>query len=178
MIDLYQRLIVSQYEACFRMMWEAIQRCPDDAWDAPVASLAFCQAVFHTLFFADVYLGPNLESLREQAFHRERPDIFRDYEELENKRQEHLYARPDTLTYLSICRDKAARVVAGETEATLAGPSGFPWLDRAGLTRAELHVYNIRHIHHHAAQLSLRHRLDGRDGVPWCKAGWDGVPSA
>lgn len=54
MIDLYQRLIVSQYEACFRMMWEAIQRCPDDAWDAPVASLAFCQAVFHTLFFADV----------------------------------------------------------------------------------------------------------------------------
>jgi hypothetical protein len=39
-------------------------------------------------------------------------------------------------------------------------------------SRAELHVYNIRHIHHHAAQLSLRLRLDTGRGVDWVGSGW------
>lgn len=177
MVELYKRLIGNQYEACLRMLWEAIERCPDEAWEKPVASHAFCQAVFHTLFATDMYLGPNLEALREQAYHKEHTAVFRDYEELEDKKPEQMYDRADLLDYLGFCRAKARAVVAAETEASLAGPSGFPWLDRVGITRAELHVYTIRHIHHHAAQLSLRHRLDGRDGVPWCKTGWDAVVS-
>jgi len=40
----------------------------------------------------------------------------------------------------------------------LAGQSGF---HRRKCSGAELHVYNIRHVQHHAAQLSLRLRLDG-----------------
>ena len=38
--------------------------------------------------------------------------------------------------------------------------------------RAELHVYSIRHIQHHAAQLSLRLRLDAGVAIPWIGVGW------
>jgi len=37
--------------------------------------------------------------------------------------------------------------------------------------RAELHVYNIRRIQHHAAQLNLRLRLDTNVDIPWIGSG-------
>jgi len=38
-------------------------------------------------------------------------------------------------------------------------------------SRAELHIYNIRHIQHYAAQLSLRLRLDTEVDIPWVSHG-------
>jgi hypothetical protein len=124
---------------------------------------------FHAKFFTDLYLGSDIESLQEQAFHREHAALFRDYEELEDRPQVLLYTRPDLREYLQHCRAKAAEVVAAETSETLAGPSGFP---RKNFTRAELHVLNIRHLQHHASQLGLRLRLEGGEGVPWFGSGW------
>jgi hypothetical protein len=45
-------------------------------------------------------------------------------------------------------------------------------LPRRHLPRAELHVYNIRHIQHHSAQLIMRLRLDCDVDVPWISSGW------
>jgi len=167
MLDITKALLASQMDAALRMLDACIDRCPDEAWDAPVANLAFCQAVFHTLFFTDCYLGQDTPSLREQAFHRENPQFFRTYEELEDKKQELLYDRSTMRKYMRHCRAKASEVIAAETAETLAAPCGFPWLK---MSRAELYAYNTRHIQHHAAQLSLRLRLDFGDGVPWVKS--------
>jgi hypothetical protein len=71
--------------------------------------------------------------------------------------------------------ESVARLIAvgerthSETEESLREIVEFDWLS---LERAELHVYNIRHIQHHAAQLSLRLRLDTGDGIPWVGSGW------
>ena len=43
------------------------------------------------------------------------------------------------------------------------------WLPFA---RAELYVYNIRHIRHHAAQLILRLKSSADMDVPWARSGW------
>jgi hypothetical protein len=169
MLNIYKQLTVNQYEAALCTLNFCIDRCPDDSWNARVANLAFCQAVFHTLFFADVYLGRNVESLKEQPFHREHPEIFRDYEEMEDRPQKLMYDRPSIKTYMQHCRTKAADMIASETEESLRGPSGFDWRKQ---NRAELHVYNIRHIQHHAAQLSLRLRLDAKIDIPWVGSGW------
>jgi len=80
-----------------------------------------------------------------------------------------LYDRPTTKSYLNVCRQKALDVVAAETAETFAGPSGFDWRK---CTRAELHVYNARHIFHHCAQLSLRLRQLDQVDVPWFSHGW------
>lgn len=151
------------------MLLKCVQQCSEENWDAPVANLKFCQAMFHALICTDLYLGPDEDALPDQPFHRVHVSEFADYEELEDRPQQRLYDKSFIEEYLKHCRDKAQQVVSDETQETLDGPSGFDWLK---LSRAELHVYNIRHIHHHAAQLSLRLRLDTGGGIPWVGSGW------
>jgi hypothetical protein len=119
------------------------------------------------LFFTDHYLGPDAESVREQPFHRQHPQFFREYEELQDKKQELLYDRPTVKEYLEHCRKKVSTVVAAETAESLAAQCPF---DRLRFYRTELYVYIARHIQHHAAQLSLRLRTTLGEGVPWVKS--------
>ena len=98
--------------------------------------------------------------------------VFRDYEELEPRRQQLLYERPDIRRYLEHCRDKTRDVIATESADVLAARCGFP---PKTFSRAELHVDNVRHIQHHAAQLSLRLRLDAAQDIPWIGSGWRDV---
>ena len=169
MIDTLRELTVHQYDAAFCTLGICIDECPESAWNDRIANLAFCQVAFHTLFFADYYLGENEEALRKQPFHVDNPGFFRDYEELQPRQQELFYDRSDIKSYLAHCRDKASAVVAAETPGLLAARCGF---QRQDFSRAELHVYNIRHIQHHSAQLSLRLRLDFEQGIPWVGSGW------
>ena len=170
MLETYKQLIANQFDAALCMLDSCVERCPDAIWNSPVANLKFCQVAFHALFFADYYLGPpDDDSFRRQPFHRENPHIFRDYEELEDRVQVLLYDKPAIKAYLGHCRKQALQVIAAETEESLAAPCGFA---RKHFSRAELNVLNIRHIQHHAAQLSLRLRLDAHDGVPWVASGW------
>jgi hypothetical protein len=125
--------------------------------------------VFHTLFFADYYLCPEEASFREQPFHRDNASFFGGYEQLLDQEPTSLYEREPIKAYVNYCRDKATGVIATESTGSLAAPCRFP---RKSFTRCELHVYNIRHIQHHAAQLTLRLRLDGTVDVPWVGSGW------
>jgi hypothetical protein len=169
MLDVFKHLLSHQYEAALGTLNACIDGCPETAWNAPVANLAFCQVAFHALFFTDLYLGPSVESLREQQYHRDNADFFRDYEELEPRKQQLLYDKSSIKAYLNHCRQRASQVIAAETPDSLAAAAGFRWLT---FSRAELHVYNIRHIQHHAAQLSLRLRLDFGHEMRWFGSGW------
>jgi len=171
MFDILKELLTHQYEAALSMLNLAVARCPDASWNEPVAKWKFCQAAFHTAFFSDVYLQPSddVEAFKRQPFHVEHKGDFRDYEELEDRPQVLLYAKPFVLSYLQHVRRKALETIARESGDVLAGPSGF---QRRKCSRAELHVYNIRHIQHHAAQLSLRLRLDSEVDVPWVGHAW------
>ena len=151
------------------MLSRCVEQCPDEHWNTSVANHKFCQAVFHALIMTDLYLGPDEESVFAQPFHREHATVFADYEEFEDRQPQAVYEKSFINSYMKHCREKAQQVVSAETEESLQGPSGFDWLK---FSRAELHVYNIRHIHHHAAQLSLHLRLVTGEGVPWAGSGW------
>ncbi len=168
MIELVQSLLANQMHGALNMLAGGIEACPDSHWDEPVRDLTFNQVAFHALFFTDCYLSENTDAMLAQAFHRDSKDFFRDYEEMKDKLQELRYDRPSIERYLAFCRRKATDVIAAETAASLAAPCGFPWLK---ISRGELHVYNTRHIQHHAAQLSLRLRIDHGDGVKWSRGG-------
>jgi hypothetical protein len=166
-----KELLAHQYEATLCTLNFSIVRCPDAMWCEPVAKWKFCQAAFHVTFFADVYLQPtdDPDALKRQPFHLEHKAEFRDYEEMEDRQQVLLYEKPFVLDYLQYARRKAQETIARETVDVLAGPSGFSWRK---CTRAELHVYNMRHIQHHAAQLQLRLRQDADIDVPWVSHAW------
>jgi hypothetical protein len=169
MIDTVKSLLASQFEASLCTVAHCVAKCPAELWNAPVAKYPFCQVAFHTLFFADYYLGPDPESMRQQPFHLANPNFFADYEQLQDREPVSLYERPAIERYLAFCRTKAVATVNAETEADLTAPAKFA---RRNCSRAELHVYNIRHIQHHAAQLILRLRLDTDIDIPWIGAGW------
>jgi hypothetical protein len=88
---------------------------------------------------------------------------------MEDRPQVLLYEKPFVLEYLQYARRKAQETISRESAEVLAGPSGFYWRK---CSRAELHVYNIRHIQHHAAQLGLRLRLDANIDLPWVGHVW------
>src|SRR5207302_1982808 len=121
--------------------------------------------------FADLYLQPSDDgaAFKQQPFHVEHKAVFRDYEELQDRQQVLLYETPFVLNYLQHVRTKAQETIPRESADVLAGSSGFHWRK---CSRAELHVYNIRHIQHHAAQLSLRLRLDADVDIPWVGQAW------
>jgi hypothetical protein len=169
MTETFKHLITNQFEASLCTISHCVARCPDDVWNARVAKYPFCQVAFHTLFFADFYLGPDPDSQRRQRFHLNNPDLFGDYEQLQDREPESLYERRQIEAYLDFCRSKAKSTIAAETVEDLCAPAKFP---RRNCSRAELHVYNIRHIQHHAAQLILRLRLDTDVDIPWIGAGW------
>lgn len=175
MIEVFKNLLTSQYEASLCTLGHCVARCPADVWNAPVAKYPFCQVAYHTLFFADYYLGPDAESFRQQPFHLANPALFGDYEQLEYREPVSLYEKSQIESYLDYCRGKAGTTIAAETEIVLCSPTKFA---RRTFSRAELHLHSIRHIQHHAAQLILRLRLDTHIDIPWIFAGWRDPESA
>jgi len=162
-------LMANQFEAALCTLYVCVESSPDTAWDMRIGRYPFNQVVFHTLFFTDYYLGRDAESFRSQPFHRDNASFFDDYEQLEDREPVGRYDRPSIHKYMQHCRKKAKDAIASETADTLAGPTGFA---RRDFSRAELYVYTIRHIQHHAAQLTLRLRVDANRDVPWVQSGW------
>jgi hypothetical protein len=169
MIQTLKQLLTSQFEASLGTLGLCVVKCPPAIWNVPIARFPFCQTAFHTLFFADYYLGADPDSLQNQEFHTANPQIFGDYEQLQRRDPVSIYSQQQIERYLGFCRDKAVSTIAVETEQDLTAPTKFP---RRNFSRAELHVYNIRHIQHHAAQLILRLRQDSDVDIPWVGAGW------
>ena len=169
MVETFKELTSHQFDAALCTLNICVERCPEPAWDARVGSFTFNQVAFHAVFFADFYLEREEASFRRQPFHLDNGHIFRRYEELGDEPPRERYEVASVRSYIDHVRRKAATVFAGETEASLKGPSGFP---RRTCSRAELHVYNVRHVQHHAAQLSLRLRLDYQIDIHWVGHAW------
>ena len=168
LINGYRKAVVGQYEAALATLMQCVDLCPEEMWNEPVAKNAFCESVFHALIFGDLYLGNEVSELREQKFHQEHPEIFRDYEELEDRVPTLTYDKEMVRTYHEFVAKKATEVLSQETEDSLSQIVGFEWLD---ITRAEMHLYNIRHIQHHAAQLILKLRLETESDPRWFRSG-------
>ena len=169
MLDNLKKIIANQFNAAMGTLHRCIVECPESMWHANVAINPFSQSAFHALFFADLYLGLNIHEQPEQAFHKQHQIVFNGYEQMQQVKPVKTYDREFILEYLQFCRDKADRVLESETSQDLMDASGFPWIES---TRSEVHLYNIRHIQHHAAQLILRLRLDSDVDVPWFRSGW------
>ena len=168
MIELYKSLTISQFIAALETLRQSIDRCDDETWAADHLDGAVNQVVFHTLFYADLYLNSSPEGFEQQQFHLDRADFFRDYEEREPRKPVNFYDKTTSLEYLEFCEGKVRSVINGESDETLRGESGFSWRK---CPRAELHVYNLRHVQHHAAQLGLRHQLLGGEPLKWVGEG-------
>ncbi len=167
MIDYVKQILTGQFEASLAMLKACIQACPEQHWEGKIANGTFRWVAYHTLFFLDLYLSPSADAFELRDLHRRGGD------EREPVQCVGL-SKAETLAYVEVCRQKIADALAAETSESLQGPSGIPWYK---ISRGELHLCNIRHLQHHAGQLSayLR-RVDvacqDQRALPWVKTGW------
>src|SRR5262245_10425350 len=127
MIDLYKKILISQFEASLSMARQCVEACKPQHWDGKIANDTFRQVIYHVLFFTDLYLSADETGLEDREFHKRGG----------NERGPHLspgLGKEDTLAYIPIIRRKVIDTLSAETEESLNGPSGFSWRK---FTRAE-----------------------------------------
>jgi uncharacterized damage-inducible protein DinB len=163
------RAFIGQFEASLSMLDHAIGACPDEHWDLPVAKYPFWLVAYHTLYCTDGYL------VREEALWKPHPTFHPGgSSDIENEYPSKRFTKTELHEYVQFVVARAREVIGQETDASLAGPSGFA---RLQFSRAELHLYNLRHIAHHTGQLgAVLHRL--KIPAPWVKTGWTRAASS
>lgn len=167
MIALVRRSLARQFEAALCTVQQCVAACPPEHWEGKIANDAFRQIAYHTLFYLDFYLTRDegafeLHALQQRGGDERGPALSPGLNQA------------DTLRYVALCREKIAAALAAETEATLQGPSGFSWLK---FSRLEAHIYNIRHVQHHAGQMCAYLRrvvaaLADPKTLRWVGSGW------
>jgi hypothetical protein len=167
MVEHLKQILIAQFEAALAMLKQCVEACPAEHWEGKIANETFRWNAYHAVFFADLYLSRDNEAFELRDLHLKGGDERGDAACVG-------LSQADMLTYIPLVRQKLLDTIAAETEATFAGPSGFSWYN---VTRAEMHLGNIRHLQHHAAQLSayLR-RVDDRfkdtASLRWIRTGW------
>jgi hypothetical protein len=166
MLALIREGLSAQFGASLQMLGGCLDRADPSVWLAPVGRVAFWHVAYHVLFCTDMYLSPGEGAFRPPAFHQEGSNFFGPPPWAPQMKVviDRPYDKETLADYLGTCRAKARRVLAGETEAALAGPSGFPWLK---CSRFEAHLYNLRHLQHHTGQLAAGLRRRSGQGVEW-----------
>jgi hypothetical protein len=147
-----------QFGAAIDMLENAINACPEEVWGDRAGFHEFWYMTYHTLFWLDYYLSES-----EDGFTPPPPYTLGELDP-SGVFPDRVYTRDEMLLYLGHCRAKCRAAIAALTDEQAGMPSGFP--DRK-LTVLEMHLYNLRHVQHHTAQLNLllRQRID--DAPRW-----------
>ncbi len=171
METIWKTFIWSQFGAAIDMLENAIRACPDELWSERSKSpewaernvVGFWYVAYHTLFFLDLYLSGSAEGFKPPA------PFTLDELDPAGLLPERAYTKVEIQSYLDHARNKLRLAIAGMTNMELLQPAGFEWLN---LSKAELLLYNMRHVQHHAAQLNLILRQTAGSAPRWvAKAG-------
>lgn len=146
MFTAWQTITWRQLGAATDMLENAIVACPDGLWGDRTRQPEYWYIVYHTLFFLDFYFSDSADGFAP-------PSPF-GLEELDpaGVLPPRVYSKDELLTYLAYCRDKCRVVIRGLTEEKAHSQCGSL---RPGLSFAELYLYVMRHVQHHAGQLNL-----------------------
>jgi hypothetical protein len=166
MLDLFRQTLITQYGAALKMLEDCIEKCQADHWTESVGKFPFWHVAYHVLFCTDMYLSPSIAEFAPPPFHREDYNFLgrQPWPPFKEVVADQPYEKPTLLDYVNICRFKVLESMRKETESSLAGQSGFDWIP---FPRAQLHLYNIRHIQHHTGGLGVfLGRMPGK-GPAW-----------
>lgn len=153
---LWKTVVWQQFGAAIDMLENAMAACPDELWSDSSQRPEFWYVSFHTLFFLDLYLSDSVEGFVP-------PEPFT-LDELDpaGVLPERPYTKEELHAYLRHGREKCRATIEDLTDEKARRRCGFEWLD---LSVAEILLYNMRHVQHHAAQLNLILRQK-TDSVP------------
>ena len=165
----WNAIIWNQFGAALDMLENAIKDCPVSVWgnldEKPRRQarnvVGFWYLAFHTVFFADYYLSDDVPT----EFDYIPPEPFTLSEFEDGELPSRVWTKDEVLSYLARCRSKLDRLVTHWTGKEVDRTCGIEF--REDLSHAELLLYNMRHVQHHAAQLNLLLRLAVDSAPDW-----------
>ena len=151
---MWTTVIWGQFGAAIDMLENAMRACPEELWSDPTkppewhdrAGVGFWYIAFHVLFFLDFYLSDSAAGFLPPA------PFTLDELDPAGLLPERPFTKEELLAYLEHGRRKCRAAIEMLTDERAAQRCGF---DRPDLSVAELLLYNMRHVQHHAAQLNL-----------------------
>jgi hypothetical protein len=157
MDTIWKTIIWQQFGAAIDTLENALLACPDEIWGDRSERPEYWYLVYHTLFWLDLYLSGAVEGFRPPAPYT--PDEL----DAAGVMPERVYAKEELRTYLRHCRRKCRAMIESLTDEKAQQPCAFGWGE---VSFAELLLYNMRHVQHHAAQLNLilRRKTDSAPG--------------
>ncbi len=153
MDSFFKKIVWQQFGASIDALGNAMEACPEQIWNDRSRRPEFWYIAFHTLFWLDFNLSDSPEGFAP-------PSPF-GLEEMDPAGiiPERPYTKEELQTYLQHCRKKCRAGIEALTDENANQRWHF---GRVDLSRAELLLYNMRHVQHHAGQLNLilRQTLD------------------
>ena len=156
-------VLAAQFGAALETLRRAVDACPPELWDDTRDRNAFWRVAFHTLWFVDLYSSDSVSAFTPWP---QRGDEAQWFGPLHWQTGKPLHVGPpatpaDINAYIAFLRGELPRRIALQP---LDAPSGFDWLP---FSKLELHIYSVRHVQHHAAQLSARLRERAGITIDW-----------
>jgi hypothetical protein len=147
-----KRTIKSQYHASLEMLRQAILKCPDALWVSTTFKNQSWRIVFHALFYTHLYLQPSEEDFVPWSRHRDESQFLglTPWPPHNQPKIGKPYTKQELLEYLDLCHTEVDDQV---DKVVLENPSGFGWQP---FDKAELQLYNIRHLQQHIGELCER----------------------
>ena len=130
----------------------------------------FWYVTFHALVWLDLYLS----GLPEEEFAPPAPFAEGMLDSVEAL-PERPYTKEELRTYLVSMRQKCHTQLLHLTDEQAHRPVRYPWSEGQPMSFLELHLYNLRHVQEHAAQLSL---FLGQHAIPDEALDWVPLGSA
>jgi hypothetical protein len=150
---MWKQILWQQFGAAIDALGNAMRACPEQLWADRSRSPEFWYVAYHTLFFLDLYLAGSAQGFAPPA-----PFTLSELDPA-GILPDRVYTKDELAAYLTYCRQKCRAMLEGLTDEAAQRRCVFAWLD---LGFAELLLYSMRHVQHHAGQLNLilRQRTD------------------
>jgi uncharacterized damage-inducible protein DinB len=158
MDETFRKILWQQFGASIQMLENAIQECPEEVWSDQINFFEYWYIAYHTLFWLDFYLSES-----PQAFTPHAPFTM-DEASADEILPERVYSKAELIAYLEFAREKCRTRIASLTDESARQRFVLPHREFSIL---ELHLYNMRHVQHHAAQLNLLLRQRGAQPPRW-----------
>jgi hypothetical protein len=162
--EFWSGVVWRQFGAALEMLENAVRACPSELWGERGRQPEFWYVVYHTLFYLDLYLSGSTEGFAPPA------PFTLDELDPAGRMPERVYTKGELLDYLGHCRAKCRATVGALTDEAARERRTFEWVE---MESAELLLYNMRHVQHHAAQLNLLLRQTTDEAPRWVAAAKD-----
>ena len=142
----WKAVLWRQFGASIDMLENGLLACPEELWGDRSQKTEFWYLVYHTLFWLDLHLSGSAEGFAPP------PPFTLDELDPAGLMPGRVYSKEELQAYLRHCRRKCRATIESLTDGGANASCVFGWGE---VSFAELLLYNMRHVQHHAAQLNL-----------------------